>query len=546
MSLYSIGKTAALAAIKAAVDARTVTLSDGSKSIDVPSLQKWLAEQGDQIVQEVPSTQTVAAKGVLATIDANPQTTALASTYSRTNWQSRPDWPTNQSVASSQGFISTAATAMQDMVNAATTIETYYSNLKDDLPNRFDALYQELGVDGKLPAPEDRVIDSRYYVYTYVTDRGEESAPSPVSDMVLCDQNDTASVTFATPPTGRFITAWRLYRTNTGANDSAFQFVAEIPTGTATYVDAVKSSALQEVIRSLTWDTPPANLQGLTAMPNGVMAGFYGNTVAFCEPGVPYAWPTEYRINTEHPIVAMACFGQTLVVGTRGAPYFISGADSASMSAIKMDSRQSCVSARSMVAVDGGVVYASPDGLCLATNGGIRVMTLDIFNRTDWRALDPASIMCAYHDGVLYFYGSTAVLYALNIEAGKLTTVSGLAPTTMYVDNITDRLYVAQGTAVKALFNAASKRTGDWKSKRFVMPRPVGFSWLVIESDFDYPVQVTWYGDGVQRHSVSVTSRDPVRLPAGEYREHELEISSQARWNSLTIASSTDELQGAQ
>lgn len=546
MSLYTMGKTAAIAAIKAAVNARITTLNDGSKALDLASLQKWLAEQGDLIVQEVPSANTVAAKGVLATIDANQTNNTLANYISRTNWQNRPDWPTNLSVATSQGFISTAATTLQDMTTAANAIESYYTGVKDALPAGFDALYQELGIDSKLPIPEDRMIDSRYYVYTYVTDRGEESAPSPIGDMVLCDQNDTATVVPAAPPAGRYITKWRIYRTNTGANDAAFQFVTELPVSTTSYTDAVKSSALQEVIPSLTWSTPPANLQGLTGMPNGVLAGFYGNTVAFCEPNVPYAWPEEYRLNTEHPIVAMASFGQTLVVGTRGAPYLISGADSASMTASKLDSRQSCVSARSMVAIDGGVVYASPDGLCLASSQGIRVATLDIFNRNDWRALNPSSMVCAYHDGVVYFYTSTSPVYALNLEAGKLTTVSALTPTTLYVDNVTDRIYAASGTSVYALFSAASFRNGTWKSKRIVMPRPVSFAWLKIESDFTAPVTVNWYGDGVLRHSVIVNSLAPVRLPAGEYLEHELEFISAARWNSATIASSTDELQGAQ
>lgn len=547
MGLYALGKTAALASIKAAVDARVSTLSDGSLGLDVASLSKWLAEQGDLIIsQDVAAGNVIAAKGVLATVDVGPATKALDGTIAKTNWQSRADWPTNLSVATSQGFVSTAVTAQQDMVNAAGAIETYYTQQSDALPELFNRLYEELGIDATLPATEDRYVDSRYYVYTYVTDRGEESAPSPVSDMILCDQNDTATVVPAAPPSGRDIAKWRIYRTNTGAADSAFQYVSEVLIDTLTYLDEVKSSALQEVVPSITWSEPPSNLQGLTGMPNGVMAGFYGNTVAFCEPNVPYAWPEEYRVNTEHPIVAQAAFGQTLVVGTHGSPYYISGADSASMSAVKMDSRQSCVSARSMVAVDGGVVYASPDGLCLASGSGIRVITLDIFNRTDWRALNPSSLVCAYHDGVVYFYGSTSVLYALNIEAGKLTTVSSVSPTALYVDNITDRIYAASGSTVYALFSAPTFRTGDWKSKRFVLPTATGFAWLVIESDFSAPITVKWYGDGSLVHTATVSSRAPVRLPAGEYQEHEIEITSTARWNSLTVASSTSELQGAQ
>lgn len=546
MGLYAMGKTAAIAAIKAAVNARISTISDGSKSLDAGSLQKWLSDQAVIIINSdvLPANQ-VAAKGVLATINTNPDNAALASYISSSNWKNRPDWPTNMSVSTNQGFISSVATAIQDMTSSANTVEQYYVDQKAALPVHFDNLYDELAISAKLPPTENRIVDSRYYVYTYVTDRGEESAPSPVSDLVECDQNDTVGISITTAPAGRYITKWRFYRSNTGSNDAAFQFLDEGNITTLTGTDTAKSSDLQEVIPSLTWAEPPSNLQGLTGMPNGVMAGFFGNTVAFCEPYIPYAWPVDYQISTEHPIVAMAAFGQTLVVGTRGSPYYISGADSASMSAVKMDSRQSCVSARSMISVDGGVIYASPDGFCLANGQGIRVITQGIYTREDWQALNPSSLVCAFHDGVVYFYGSTGVVYALNIATGKLSTVSLSAPTTLYVDNITDKLYAASGTNVTSLFTNATKRTAVWKSKVFVLPRPLGFAWLTIESDFSTPLTVNWYGDGVLRHTATVSSRLPVRLPAGEFLEHEIEISGTARWNSLTIASSTAELQAA-
>lgn len=542
MGLYTMGKTAAIAAIKAAVNARISTINDGSLSLDVGSLNKWLADEADTIISEVSAANRDAAKGVLATINVGPDTANLAAYISSDNWKNRPDWPTNLSVSTNQGFISSVATAIQEMTASANTVEQYYVDQNAALPTHFDNLYDELSISAKLPPTEDRIIDSRYYVYTYITDRGEESAPSPVSDLVECDQNDTVDISITAAPSGRYINKWRFYRSNTGASDAAFQFLAEGEITTLTGTDSAKSSDLQEVIPSLTWSEPPADLQGLTGMPNGVMAGFFGNTVAFCEPYIPYAWPVDYQISTEHPIVAMASFGQTLVVGTRGSPYFISGADSASMSATKMDSRQSCVSARSMISVDGGVIYASPDGLCLANGQGIQVITQGIANREEWQALDPSSLVCAFHDGVVYLHSSTGT-YTFNIATGKLSTVTLGEATTLYVDNITDKLYAAYGANVMSLFTSATKRTAVWKSKVFVLPKPAGFAWLTIESDFSAPLTVKWYGDGVLRHTATVSSRLPVRLPAGEFLEHEIEISGTARWNSLTIASSTAELQ---
>lgn len=545
MGLYTMGKTAAIAAIKAAVDARITTISDGSLSLDIGSLQKWIGDEADEIISsDVLPANLNAAKGILATINTNPDDIALAKYISNENWKNRPDWPTNLSVSTSQGYISSVATAIQEMTASADSVEQYYVDQQSLLPFHLENIYAELAINAKLPATEDRVIDSRYYVYTYITDRGEESAPSPVSDLVECDQNDTVDISITTPPSGRYIDKWRFYRSNTGANDAAFQFLAEGVVSTLSGTDSAKSSDLQEVIPSITWAEPPEQLQGLTGMPNGVMAGFFGNTVAFCEPYVPYAWPVEYQISTEHPVVAMASFGQTLVVGTRGAPYYISGADSASMSSVKMDSRQSCVSDRSMISVGGGVVYSSPDGICFADGQGIRVATEGIFSREEWQALVPSSVVCAFHDGVLYIHTQSGVTYTLHLATNKLSTVSLDAPTTLYVDNITDKLYAASGTKIVSIATATSRREATWKSKRFVLPQPVPFAWLVIESDFAAPLTVKWYGDGVLRHTATVSSRLPVRLPAGVYLEHELEITGTSTWNSITIASSTTELQG--
>lgn len=546
MGLYAMGKTAAIAEIKAAVNARISTISDGSLSLDAGSLQKWLADQANIIINsDVLPANRDAAKGVLATISTNSDNAALANYISSANWKNRPDWPTNLSVSTNQGFISSVATAIQEMTASANTVEQYYADQKVVLPIHFDNLYDELAISAKLPPTVNRVVDSRYYIYTYVTDRGEESAPSPVSDLVECDQNDTVGISITAAPSGRYITKWRFYRSNTGASDAAFQFLAEGVITTLTGTDTAKSSDLLEVVPSTTWAEPPAKLQGLTGMPNGVMAGFFDNTVAFCEPYIPYAWPVEYQVSTEHPVVAMAVFGQTLVVGTRGSPYYISGADSASMSAVKMDSRQSCVSARSMISVDGGVVYASPDGLCFANGQGIRVVTEGIVSREDWQALVPSSMFCAFHDGVLYVHISSGITYALHLANGKLSTVSLGSPTTLYVDNVTDKLYAASGTNIVSVATASGRRTATWKSKRFVLPRPAPFAWLVIESDFPSALTVNWYGDGVLRHTATVSNRLPVRLPAGEFLEHELEIIGTATWNSLTIASSTAELQAA-
>ena len=52
MALYAMGKTAAVAAIKAAVSDRVQTMSDGTLKLDTPSLYQWLLDQAQLVIDE--------------------------------------------------------------------------------------------------------------------------------------------------------------------------------------------------------------------------------------------------------------------------------------------------------------------------------------------------------------------------------------------------------------------------------------------------------------------------------------------------------------
>lgn len=396
----------------------------------------------------------------------------------------------------------------------------------------------------------ERITETRFYIATFVTNWGEESAPSAVSSIIELDQNDKVTITRPTLPgasyASRFIDKWRLYRTNTGSEASAFQFVAELGIGVASYEDRRKSAELSEVCPTTTWVEPPAKLAGLKGMPNGVMAGFFGNTVAFCEPYVPYAWPVEYQIVTEYPIVGLGVFGQTLFVGTTGNPYFISGADSASMSAQKLDSSQSCASRKSIVGVEGGVIYASPDGLCLAGPNGVQVITQSLYAREDWQKLNPATMMAATHENIYYlFYDNGAAgCLAFDLQSKKLGRIN-LTADALFTDLLTDTLYVALGTTLLACFAAATRRTGKYRTPKITLPAQTPLAWLKVYGDQGptKPVTVRWYGDGALRHTATFTDLTPQRLPSGRWLEHEIEIESTVRITKLVAAGTTQELQ---
>lgn len=292
-----------------------------------------------------------------------------------------------------------------ELATACNAVQAYYSSLNTDIPVRVRAIVDNRVVS-LLPTAVELAFETRGYIVTYVTDWGEESAPSPPSALIVLDQNDGVDVTIVAPtvasPYGP-LTNWRLYRSSSTNTGAAYQLVAEVPIATLTYTDNKLQEALDEVCQTLTWAEPRADMIGLVGLPNGIMAGFFEETLCFSEPFAPHAWPREYEIPLEFQIVGLGVFGQTLVVLTEGNPYYASGADSASMSAEKLESSQSCVSKRSIVSMEGGVVYASPDGICLAGPGGPPlIVTQGKYTRDDWQALGLATSFAGFSEGVYY------------------------------------------------------------------------------------------------------------------------------------------------
>ncbi len=460
---------------------------------------------------------------------------------------------------------------------------TLVSNIQTQLSNQYLAAVSDTAVIGtwldQLGGVADiagktveRIVDSRFYVVAFVTDWGEESEPSPISEMLEVDQNDTVTIERPQTMTGeqhaaRHVVKWRVYRSNTSASGGAWQLVQELQISVASFLDDKKSEELDSLQPQFTWTAPPyrmdgqyegenkpsvgANpyLRGLTGMPNGIMAGFIDNTVAFCEPYVPYAWPVDYQVTTEWPIMGMAVFDQTLFVGTAGNPYFVTGAHSAQMSATKLDSNQSCSARRSIVAVQGGVLYASPDGLCLASAGGVQVVTRQLIARQDWQRLQPASMFAAEHEGVYYLFyaGAGGGCLAFSAQDGaKLgrTDLGGAGVTAVWVDRFNDLMYVARGQDILECFTGEALRTARWRTGVATQGQQLPLAWAKVygQQDAQHPITLRLWGDGVLRHTAVFTDLQPQRLPPGRWLEHQVEIEGAARVTSVVLCSTTEEL----
>ncbi len=434
---------------------------------------------------------------------------------------------------------------------------------------------------------------STSYVYTFVSSYGEEGPPSAASTVLTTDDNAVITVsnlsTAGAKSNNNFGSSAgtkRIYRSNTGSNTTAFQFVAEVAMATTSYDDTSNNDELAEVIPSYYWVAPPDDdsstypdgpMKGLTALPNGIMAGFTGKRVCFSEPFLPHAWPTAYRMAIEDNIVGMKAVGNGLIVTTEGSPYLVAGSDPASMSAIKIESTQACLSKTSMVDMGQYVIYAGAEGLVAAAGTDVQIITEGLISPDQWQSTYyPSTINATLWKGrYLGFYntGSGFGGFIFDPRGGK-NALTGLTASALIRGAFTDpddgNAYLIIANQIKKFQGGTTDQTYTWKSKDFVPPKPTSMGFVKVDAEA-FPVTVKVYGDGTlfytgtvaisgTQHSVSgsyvnaagssvtISSTnipEPVlRLPPRVFKDFAIEVSSAKIVNEVCIAQSIDELRG--
>ncbi|MFM5873199.1 hypothetical protein ACET6Z_18395 [Aeromonas veronii] len=396
------------------------------------------------------------------------------------------------------------------------------------------------GVDD---APTDD--ETRFYVETYVTGLGEEGAPGPASGKVtITIPGSTVVVSLSPVPTNNSnITRRRLYRSVSGGGLADYLLVAELPIATMIYSDSKKSGELGPVLETYGYAMPPEKLRGLCQMANGISAGFVGNTVLFSEPYLPYAWPEKYKLTTEHDIVAIAAIDTALVVGTKGYPYLFQGASPSSITGQKLSSvQQACISSRSMVALDGLVLYASPDGLVGVGADGGHVVTEGIITRSQWQKLQPHTLRAWYSEGKYVALTETHG-FVFDLKSGDLRWLSGRWDAAV-PDMELDALMLAKGLELYQW------RAGDaalpmlWRSKEFELPLGVRLGCARVTSDLISQCQFVLIIDGVRVFSLTKgqVPAGVFRLPPLRGRRWQVEVAGTAVVERITLGTNIAEV----
>jgi hypothetical protein len=388
------------------------------------------------------------------------------------------------------------------------------------------------------PNPDDIEVETISYVYTYVDSFGAEGPPSMAS--VSEDRVVDTDVNLTLPggaPSGSYNfgagSYKRLYRSSSGSSSSYYLFVTQVSIATTAVLDNVPNSQLQEALPSQTWVGPPDDdssqypdgpMLGVCVAANGIMAGFSKATICFSEPQVPHAWPFEYRITLDEPIVGMCAIAAGLLVVSQKRPYLVSGVHPASMALTAIDESQGLANKRGLVDMGAYAIYPSADGLVLIEGATARVVTQSIITFEDWKNYSPNTIEGYHEEGkyIGFFGGSESFIF--DPRGGDNAFVDATRYYSGGVwDGPTGRLLLNSNGTIVSWGDDPSLSAStpyQWKSKKFVAPKACSCSVARVEaweSFATYPVTMKVYADGDLTDTVVFDSDNPPyrRLSSG-------------------------------
>lgn len=394
-----------------------------------------------------------------------------------------------------------------------------------------------------------------FYAYTYVTQWGEESQPSDLSNELACSPLQIISVTGFVNPAARGITLYRLYRSQTDSlGETTLFFVAEITIATfvSPYLHNMVNDPLENSIPSLDWTVPIDTLVGLCAGPNGMMAAFKGKDLYFCEPYIPHAWPVKYMLSMDYKIVGLAAIGSAFVVLTEGTPYIVQGTNPGSMVPTEMEQNLPCLASRSIVDLGYSVVYASTEGLVKITNAGAELLTGTMFTTRQWQNQRASTIIASQHFGAyIYTHDNEDATGRL----GVIIDLTGKQPflvrhdedfTATFFAIGEGSLYILINDNEIALWDSpdTARRDVRWVSRLIHLPSPVNFGCYLMETEAGEGTTATIkvYADGVLKHT-GTTQNAVARLPSGFLAlKWEVEFIGTTKVTSLNLATSPSEL----
>lgn len=439
-----------------------------------------------------------------------------------------------------------------------TVLEAYASGIPPQTSDKFF-----------LQADQSKLAKDIVFAYTYVTELDEESAPClPSSPISWYPDLEIEVGDFSFPTTDRRINRIRIYRSETSASGVTDLYLVQeielanphgaeisVPGGVFTYLQ--ENHPIAEILPSNDYDPPRDSYEGLTVMPNGMMAAFTGRELAFCEPYIPHAWPVKYRLTVDSDIMGLVAMGSALAVITKDKPYIVQGLHPDSMVMEKIDQSMPCVAKKSVVDLGYAAMFATHRGIAMIQGGsGASIITDALFSREQWRAFDPASIIATPYDGrylfsyervgetmrrtgVLDMTGETPFFYKIDMQA-----------IAWFEDAASGELfYVPVGANEIRQWDAVGQSPidYDWKSSVIRSNGYVNLGAMIVRTDSPVHAEtvageIDVFADG--QKVITITSFDtPERLPSGFLaQDWQFQAKGNASITEITVAGTISDL----
>jgi len=404
--------------------------------------------------------------------------------------------------------------------------------------------YRDLCQIQYAPASEEYSY-YRSYVFTYVTDRGEESAPSAPSDPVAVLPTQYVTLTIATANAPANVTHMRVYRTETTEGGTAFFFVEEVPIANPiVYEDFTLSVDLDgDTLQTLNWAPPPDDLKGLTLSTKNFYAGYVGSQLFLSELYIPYAWPTDYAIDFTGNILHIARYGDTICVFTDREIALIVGNTPLELRKIKVEGFELLTSIFSTTEMDGLLYFSTPIGLAAVSGTNVAVVSDDLIAERWWRdninvtetrivSFDNTIYVLADEDGQIYRMG-------LQSDGGGFVRLSDQNVRDLYTSSsylgVVFLLSDPEGDAYVFDTGEEGDRLVKWRGRTEVADIPMAVISVRILAT-EYPIQFRAYNEVDAQLDIQINSDKVRKLPVMK-RGREWSFEVEALTNPANIVS---------
>jgi hypothetical protein len=457
-------------------------------------------------------------------------------------------------------------------------------NLGTNQPTTAPTVASVTGGDTSVPAI------TRSYVYTFVNSFGEESAPSLTSNLASGPSDATWHITGlptaapANPSDANYppITKLRLYRTVTSQSAGAQYYTVvdlALP-GSSTYDDTIPDTNIivNNTLISTPWANPPDYLDGMTALPGGMLVGFTGNTIHFCEPNRPHTWPPSYDQSVHYGVVGITGWQQYLMVMTTGFPSVGSGNSPNNFILVQTQVPEPCIARGSIITDLLAIYYASQNGLIQLTGYSMQSQTLQMVDKNQWLTrFKAANLVACRHRAQYLAINGTGVGFLIDYSEQRigfidLNTFANVV--CVWNDEYSGDCYMMADKIVYLWDSPNTKPlTYRWRSKHYYTPLPIslGAAQVTLDLDiYDLPptdtippldngdptlvlptgINATFKLLAGPASQVMLTcnlakTQEIFRLPKGfKAFDWQVEVVSRAKITSIQLASTLEELKG--